>query len=383
MKNELRNEDQICLRKQVVPDAEGVPGSRPRLGVYPHVGGEPMILYMKKFTVEDLKTRLDKYLAAKLPEFSRGKIQKDIEAGHVKVNGEVITSPHFAVRKDNEISYSPTEVVDDSLEPKNIPLKTLYNNHGLLIIDKPAGLVVHPGAGFKGDSLAQALLFHFKDIRLVGEEGRSGIVHRLDKDTSGVMMVALTPEIYEHLKDAFAERKVKKEYIALVCGKIPQSHGFFDQPLGKSKKDFRKYTTKESQMVTSKPSLTEYRVLEYLSSPPLEEGAGGGDGVDPVKQSAEGGFNRVDFYTLVVVKLHTGRTHQIRVHFSSQGFPLVGDELYGGKPAMKLNLNRQFLHAKKIEVQLPDESWIEAVSELPKELKELLKRLNSQKANLL
>ncbi|HMR55233.1 MAG TPA: RluA family pseudouridine synthase [Candidatus Doudnabacteria bacterium] len=313
---------------------------------------------MKKFTVEDLKIRLDKYLAAKLTEFSRGKIQKDIEAGHVKVNDEVITSPHFAVRKDNEISYAPTKVVDDSLEPKNIPLKTLYNNHGLLIIDKPAGLVVHPGAGFKGDSLAQALLYHFKDIHLVGEEGRSGIVHRLDKDTSGVMMVALTQDIYEHLKDAFSERKVKKEYVALVCGKMPQSHGFFDQPLGKSKKDFRKYTTKETQMVTAKPSLTEYRVVEELT-----------DGVD--------------FYTLVVVKLHTGRTHQIRVHFSSQGFPLVGDELYGGKPAMKLNLNRQFLHAKKIEVQLPDESWIEAVSEMPRDLKDILKNLNSQKVNQL
>ncbi|HMQ01698.1 MAG TPA: RluA family pseudouridine synthase [Candidatus Doudnabacteria bacterium] len=321
---------------------------------------------MKKFTVAELKIRLDKYLAKQLPEFSRGKIQKDIEAGHVKVNGEVITSPHFAVRKDNEISYAPTEVVDDSLEPKNIPLKTLYNNHGLLIIDKPAGLVVHPGAGFKGDSLAQALLYHFKDIRLVGEEGRSGIVHRLDKDTSGVMMVALTQEIYEHLKDAFAERKVKKEYIALVCGKMPQSHGFFEEPLGKSKKDFRKYTTNIAQMVAPKPSLTEYRVLEYLSSPPHKEGEEGGGGVD--------------FYSLVVVKLHTGRTHQIRVHFSSHGFPLVGDELYGGKSAMKLNLGRQFLHAKKIEVQLPDESWIEAVSELPKDLKTTLSNLDSKKA---
>lgn len=313
---------------------------------------------MKKFTVEDLKIRLDKYLAIQLPEFSRGKIQKDIEAGHVKVNGEVIASPHFAVRKDNEISYSPAKVVDDSLEPKNIQLKTLYNNHGLLIIDKPAGLVVHPGAGFKGDSLVQALLYHFKDIHLVGEEGRSGIVHRLDKDTSGVMMVALTQDMYQHLKDAFAERKVKKEYIALVCGKMAQSHGFFDQSLGKSKKDFRKYTTNESQMVAPKTSLTEYRVIEELT-----------DGVD--------------FYSLVIVKLHTGRTHQIRVHFSSAGFPLVGDELYGGKTAMKLNFQRQFLHAKKIEVQLPDESWIEAVSDFPKDLKEVLNKLGSKKVNQL
>lgn len=312
---------------------------------------------MKKFIVDALKTRLDKFLAEQLHDTSRSHIQRDIEAGLVTVNGEVITQPHFAVRKDNEISYHPSEA-PTGLEPKNIPLKTLYNNHGLLIIDKPAGLVVHPGAGFKGDSLAQALLYHFKDIHLVGEEGRSGIVHRLDKDTSGVMMVALTQEMYEHLKDAFAERKVKKEYVALVCGRLPKPHGFFEEPMGKSKKDFRKYTTNPAQMVQEKPALTEYKVVEVLTS-------------------------GLDEYSLVVVKLHTGRTHQIRVHFSSQGFPLVGDELYGGKKAMKLAFPRQFLHARKIEVQLPDESWIEADSSLPSDLKELLEELKSQKANLL
>lgn len=310
-----------------------------------------------KYIVEALKTRLDKYLAEQLSDVSRSHIQRDIEAGLVKVNGDTITQPHFAVRQGNEISYRPS-VAADGLEPKNIPLKTLYNNHGLLIIDKPAGLVVHPGAGFKGDSLAQALLYHFKGIHLVGEEGRSGIVHRLDKDTSGVMMIALTQEMYEHLKDAFSDRKVKKEYIALVCGRLEKSQGVFDQPLGKSKKDFRKYTANQADMVQEKTALTEYKVSEVLT-----------DGVDE--------------YSLVVVKLHTGRTHQIRVHFSSQGNPLVGDELYGGKKAMKLGFPRQFLHARKIEVQLPDESWIEADSSLPADLKSLLEELKSQKANLL
>lgn len=312
---------------------------------------------MKNFVVEELKIRLDKFIATQLPELSRSKIQRDIEAGLVLVNDKVDTLPHRAIRKDDKISYKPSKD-DDGLEPKNIPLKTLYNNHGLLIIDKPAGLVVHPGAGFKGDSLVQALLYHFEGIHLVGEEGRSGIVHRLDKDTSGVMMVALTESMYEHLKDAFGDRKVKKEYVALVCGNIEKSYGFFEQSLGKSKKDFRKYTTNENDMVSIKPSLTEYKVLEHLT-----------DGLDE--------------YTLVVVKLHTGRTHQIRVHFSSQGYPLVGDELYGGKKSLKLGLGRQFLHSKKIEVQLPDQSWVEAESSLPKDLKEILKVLNSQKVNLL
>jgi 23S rRNA pseudouridine1911/1915/1917 synthase len=306
-----------------------------------------------KFTVEELKTRLDKFLAEQFSDIagkiiSRGKIQNDIEQGAVKVNGAVAGVPKFIVRKDDVVEYTP--IPDEVHGPVNIPLTTLYNNHGLLIIDKPAGLVVHPGAGFKGDSLAQALLYHFKDIHLVGEEGRSGIVHRIDKDTSGVMMVALTPEMYDHLKDAFTDRKVRKEYTALVKGKIEHNHGKIEASLGKSQKDFRKYTTDVADMVREKPSLTEYWVLEHLT-----------DGVD--------------FYTLIKVKLHTGRTHQIRVHFSSLGFPLVGDLLYGGKNVMKLGLQRQFLHASKIEVQLPNQEWVEAESKLPQDLQDILKRL--------
>jgi 23S rRNA pseudouridine1911/1915/1917 synthase len=310
-------------------------------------------IHIKKFIVDELKTRLDKFLAERVSDLSgkiisRSKIQRDIEAGQVTVNGITQDSPKFNVRKDDEIAY---EVIpEEKPGPKDIPLHTLYNNHGLLILDKPAGLVVHPGAGFKGDSLAQALLFHFKDIHLVGEEGRSGIVHRLDKDTSGVILIALTQEMYEHLKEGFEQRKIKKEYVALVKGKIPEKHGKIDVPLGKSQKDFRKYTTDTKDMVREKPSLTEYWVIDYLS-----------DGVD--------------FYTLIRVKLHTGRTHQIRVHFSSLGFPLIGDELYGGKKVMKLGLSRQFLHAKKIEVQLPNNEWIEAESEMPKDLTEVLKNL--------
>ncbi len=316
------------------------------------------------FAVEELKARLDKFLAEQFSDLSgkvisRGKIQRDIEAGAVKVNGEVQSSVKFLVRQGDVVKYKP--LIEEVPGPKNIPLVTLYNNHGLLIIDKPAGMVVHPGAGFKGDSLAQALLYHFKDIHLVGEERRSGIVHRIDKDTSGVMMVALTPEMYDHLKDAFAEGKVKKEYIALVKGKIDQNHGKIETSVGKSQKDFRKYTTDVKDMVREKPSLSEYWVLEHLT-----------DGVD--------------FYTLIRVKLHTGRTHQIRVHFSSQNFPLLGDSLYGGKKVTKVagkEITRQFLHASKVEVQLPDKSWVEAESKLPKDLRDVLLHLNSKKINQL
>ena len=145
-----------------------------------------------QFTVEELKTRLDKFLSEQFSDLagviiSRGKIQRDIEAGAVTVNGKVADAAKHVVRIGDVVEYKPVKIEEPG--PVNIPIHTLYNNHGLLILDKPAGLAVHPGAGFKGDSLAQALLYHFKDIHLVGEEGRSGIVHRLDKDTSGLIFV--------------------------------------------------------------------------------------------------------------------------------------------------------------------------------------------------
>lgn len=308
------------------------------------------------FTVDALKTRLDKYLAEALDGLSRSRIQRDIEAGMVLVNAEKVVIPKHVVRKGDIVEY---EFVSESPPPpQNIPLKTLYNKNDLLIIDKPAGLAVHPGAGFKGDSLAQALLYHFKGIHLVGEEGRRGIVHRLDKDTSGVILVALSQKIYDYLKDTFASRKVKKEYIALVKGKVEKSHGTIDSALGKSKKDFRKITTDTGDMVLEKPSLTEYWVLEHLN-----------DGVDD--------------YTLIRVKLHTGRTHQIRVHLASLGHPLAGDTLYGNKKIQVKDLERQFLHARKIEVQLPSGEWIEAESKLPSDLRKVLKDFKSKAVNQL
>lgn len=306
-----------------------------------------------KFKTEEFKTRLDKYLAIRLKTISRSQIQRDIEAGLVLVNGVVVKVAKFVVRLGDKIIYHQSEIQNQKfgIEATNTPLKVLYNNHGLLIIDKPAGMVVHPGAGFKGETLASALLYNFADIAVVGEEHRPGIVHRLDKDTSGVILVAKTKEMYEFLKDAFAERKIKKEYLALVSGLLEKRQGFIELPIGKSKMDFRKQTTRDP--IEAKEALTEYRVLEEMAL-------------------------GIDKYSLILVKLHTGRTHQIRVHFSSLGHPLMGDELYGGKKVKLEGLNRQFLHAKKIEVRLPNKTWIEAESELAPDLKQVLKNLDSK-----
>ena len=316
------------------------------------------------FTVTQLKTRLDKFLVEQLPTISRSQVQRVIDAGAVKVNGQPVAESKFIVREGDMVEYD-AEARGKRQEAKtnntSAPDKVLYDDHGLIIIDKPAGLSVHPGAGVKEESLSEILPRQFPEIEGVGEAHRPGIVHRLDKDTSGVMLVAKTSAMYEYLKDAFADRRVKKNYLALVLGVPDKAHGFVDAPLGKSKNDFRKHTTKD--MVEPKASLTEYRVLEVLSLQPTTYD------LQP---------NSVDKIALISVDLHTGRTHQIRVHMASIGHPLMGDALYGGKKTALSRLHRQFLHARKIEVQLPDGTWVEAESQLPLDLRSILLQLESK-----
>jgi 23S rRNA pseudouridine1911/1915/1917 synthase len=306
---------------------------------------------IREFVVDQNKLRLDRFLSEKMEEeTSRSRIQKDIERGKVTVNGDVVLESKFVVRMEDKVYYDYTE--EEEITAKPLDIKVVFENSEILIIDKPAGLVVHPAPGYKGVTLAEGLLHRYKDIKIVGEdEIRPGIVHRLDKDTSGVMLVAKTQKMFEHLKNAFAERKIKKEYVTLVCGHVSSKHGFINTPIGRHPTDFRKMTTLRPK--DAKEAVTEYYVLEHLGPQPM-----------------------VDEYTLIRVKLHTGRTHQIRVHFSSLGFPIAGDTLYG--KCKVPGLERQFLHAKKIEVQLIDGTWIEAETDLPDDLKEVLNKLNSE-----
>lgn len=315
-----------------------------------------------KFIVRENKIRLDSFLASAIKGISRSRIQKDIEGSCVKVNGKKIQRSGEVIRDNDVVEYEISKDGHEILaEPWDI--KVLYENADILIIDKPPGLVVHPASGYKGSTLVNQLLGHYKNIQEVGEEkSRPGIIHRLDKDTSGVMVVAKTMRMFEHLKDAFASRRIKKEYMALLCGRLPSKHGFINAMIGRHPKDFRKMAAVRSgngkQAVRNpKEAFTEYWVLEYLPG------------------TATG---NVDGYTLVRVKLHTGRTHQIRVHFSSLGFPVAGDALYSRKCAAMF-LSRQFLHAAKIEVQLLDGTWIEAESDLPADLKKVLENLRASR----
>ena len=304
---------------------------------------------MKRFLVETPKARLDKFLAEQVTEVSRARIQRDIEAGKVSVNGEVFFDPDHGVRQNDTIEYDYAEVEPPA--PSTLQLNVVYENPDLLIIGKPAGLVVHPAPGYHGDTVAGALLARY-GVANIGSVGgdpiRPGIVHRLDKDTSGVMLVAKTQAAYEFLKDAFAERRVKKEYIALVRGHVEPAHQVISTPIGKHAGDFRKMATVKP--VDAKESVTEYTVVGRYSQ-------------------------GVDEYTLLRVKLHTGRTHQIRVHMASLGYPIAGDALYGGAAPLP-GLARQFLHAEKIEIQMPDGTWIEAHADLPDDLQKVLANFN-------
>ncbi len=308
---------------------------------------------LKKFLVEQGKVRLDKFLAGQVTEVSRSRIQKDIEAGRASVNGEIFFGSDHEVSQNDSVEYDL--VPEDPITPSAIDLNVVYENKDLLVIDKPAGLVVHPAPGYHGDTVAGALLTRYgaEEIGSVGDNAvRPGIVHRLDKDTSGVMVIAKNQASFDFLKEAFAGRKVNKEYIALVAGWVKPEQQTITAPIGRHPGDFRKMATQDA--VDAKEAVTEYQVEGYYK--------GGTSG-------------KVDEYALIRVKLHTGRTHQIRVHMASLGHPIVGDALYGdlhGKKSTLPGLKRQFLHAEKIEIQMPDGTVIEAHADLPQDLQKAL-----------
>lgn len=294
----------------------------------------------------DKTERLDKFLAGEIPDVSRVRIQKAIRNGQITVNSKQISEKDFILSAGDTVKLPEFE--QQKLKAISYKLIVVFENEDLAVIDKPAGLMVHPAAGKKADTLAAALLTRFPGIEKVGDAHRPGIVHRLDEDTSGLLVIAKTPEAYEYLKKLFKERDdVEKEYLALVHGKMEQLHGLIDAPIGKSP------TGQKMRVGTGKSAATEYSVLT--------EGERG-----------------VDRYSLLVVKLHTGRTHQIRVHLAHIGHPVAGDKIYGGKfkQTDARFVPRQFLHAYKLKLKLPDGTWLELVSELPPDLKSVLRRLD-------
>lgn len=287
--------------------------------------------------VSETTDRLDKFLAGKIIDVSRSKIQKVIKDGRVLVNGISIKESDFQLKPNDSVELP--EFDSDELKPSSKEIKILFENNDIAVLDKPAGLVVHPGAGNTEDTLANILISKYPEIKNVGDPHRPGIVHRLDEDTSGLIIIAKTTEALEYFKQQFKDHKVEKEYLALVSGVPAKKHDIINAPL-------EKVPLKQKMKVGSgKEAITEYFLLN---------------------SDASGQFS------LFRVKLHTGRTHQIRAHLAHIGHPIIGDSVYGQKSDL---LNRQFLHAYRLKFQLPDGSWMELESELPQDLKETLNHL--------
>jgi len=311
---------------------------------------------------EAVGQRLDRWLAEQLPEQSRSAIQRWIKAGAIRVDGALVKAGQ-ALEAQQQITLTIPQVTDvPSLTAEAIPLKILYEDDNLLIVDKEAGMVVHPAPGHESGTLVHAILHHCPELEGVGGERRPGIVHRLDKETSGLLVVAKNDRAHRDLQAQFKARTVYKEYLALVEGTIEPATGRINAPIGRHPVERKRQAVlppdPQSGKTQGRTAITDYyREAVYVT--------------------AAGGDYPVARFSLVRVVLHTGRTHQIRVHFAWYKHPIVGDTLYGYR-RQRLPLARHFLHAHKLRLRLPDtREEREFVAPLPADLATLLATLHS------
>ncbi len=301
-----------------------------------------------KIESDDVGVRLDAFLASQIEGWSRARLQRVIEAEDVLVNSKP-TKPSYKLREHDEIEVELISPVTTSFTPEAIPIEIVHEDDTLVVVNKPAGLVVHPAAGIHSGTLANALAYHFQQLPNASSV-RPGIVHRLDRDTSGLLVVAKTESALENLSDQFRDRSVYKSYVALVHGRVPSDSGRIEEPLARD----RSNRTRMAVVRGGRSALTVYRVNRR--------------------------FNR---FTLLDVELKTGRTHQIRVHLAWLKHPVVGDETYGGgrdntiqNPKLKSqirSLGRHFLHAEKLAFAHPKTGErVLYQSPLPEELSNLL-----------
>jgi len=285
--------------------------------------------------------RLDAYLAEQVEELSRTLIKNLIASGKVEVGGRP-RKASYHVKAGDEIKINVPDIQSVEITPQDLPLEILYQDSDLLVINKPKGMVVHPAHGNWCGTLVNALLYHVHDLSGINGELRPGIVHRLDKDTSGVMVVAKNDRTHRELAAQIKDHTINREYTALVHGKIVENLGTIDAPIGRSKTDRKKMAV----VADGRPSVSQYQVLERFSR-----------------------------YTLVKVKLLTGRTHQIRVHFSYIKHPVAGDPLYG-TIKKHLGLESQALHAHLLGFIHPGRKvYMEFLSPLPEYFQNILSEL--------
>lgn len=306
-----------------------------------------------KIKVEDLegRERADKYLARMLPELSRAGIQRAFEAGHVRRDGISLTK-NTKVENGEILEFSQPEVTPTELVPVSIALEILFEDEHLLAVNKESGMVVHPGAGTGGDTLVHALLGHCAgELSGIGGVERPGIVHRLDRETSGVILVAKTDQAHRGLAELFAERNLEKEYLALVSGVPELLSGIVQKPIGRHPKHRHKMAVVEDE-TKGRSARTDWEVVERYEKA----------------------------YSLLRCRIHTGRTHQIRVHLSSLRLPLMGDAVYGYRadPRLQVEPARTMLHAARLKFRHPvTEKELDLIAPVPPDFREQINQLRA------
>ncbi|WP_296883287.1 MULTISPECIES: RluA family pseudouridine synthase [unclassified Thomasclavelia] len=293
---------------------------------------------------ENANWRLDKIVAKKMPEFSRTRIQEMINQGLVLVN-QKMEKPSYKIKIGDQIEIIVVDNTDLDLEPENIPLNIVYEDNDIIVVDKPSGMIVHPSPGIVHGTLVNALLYHCDDLSGINGVNRPGIVHRIDKETSGLLVVAKNDHAHRMLSQQLRNHDMTRSYIALVHGLIPHQHGKVDAPIGRDSKDRQKMAV---TMHNSKRAVTNFTVLRRYRS-----------------------------MSLIECRLETGRTHQIRVHMSYIGYPVYGDPKYGWRKDDQTY--GQFLHAKKLGFIHPTTNkYMEFESELPEYFKQKLIQLQEE-----
>ena len=291
------------------------------------------------FIADRTGVRLDKYVGEKCLELSRTYAQKLIADGYITVNDRV-AKVGLKLNVGDRVNIIIPPTAPSSLSPEAIPLNIIYEDDDLLVVDKPAGLAIHPAPGHPSHTLVNAVLSHLPSLAETSNSLRPGIVHRLDKDASGIMVVAKNNAAQLNLIDQFKARSVVKAYTVLVKGRLTPVDGIIEAPIGRDPRNRKRMAV----VAEGREARTQYHVIRYI-----------GD------------------YTLLEVRTETGRTHQIRVHLSAIGYPVVGDTTYGMKSAF---LSRQFIHACRLGFHLPSNGeYVEFTSELPSDLEQALKEI--------
>ncbi|KGA97761.1 RNA pseudouridine synthase [Alkalihalobacillus alcalophilus ATCC 27647 = CGMCC 1.3604] len=300
-----------------------------------------MEVFKFEVTSELAGDRIDKFITSQQEDWSRTQVQQWIKDKRVKVNGNVVKSNYKVSDLDQvEVSVPEPEVLE--VEAENIPLDIVFEDEDVIVVNKPRGMVVHPAPGHYSGTLVNALMYHCKDLSGINGVIRPGIVHRIDKDTSGLLMVAKNDQAHESLVSQLKAKTTKRVYQAIVHGVISHQTGTIDAPIGRDKKERQSMTVTNEN---SREAVTHFTVLDRFTN-----------------------------YTYVQCELETGRTHQIRVHMKYIGYPLAGDPKYG--PKKTLDIDGQALHAAVLGFEHPKtKEWVEFEAPLPTEMEKLLEHL--------